>query len=96
MTLLTDHGEEEMRREYNTDKTINEFVAERAYLAADAGADGVIASAREVAAIRSAVPPSVSLAESDLSVCTVTVPSERIYDPPLHCDFQLSTNKALS
>jgi orotidine-5'-phosphate decarboxylase len=58
VTLLTDHGEEEMRHEYNTNKTINEFVAERAYLAASAGADGVISSAREVAAIRTAVPRS--------------------------------------
>src|SRR5467141_259504 len=44
VTLLTDHSEEEMRREYNTQKTIGEFVAERAYLAAATGADGVIAS----------------------------------------------------
>jgi len=56
VTLLTDHSEEEMQREYNTRKTVEEFVAERAYLAATAGADGVIASAREIAAIRRAVP----------------------------------------
>jgi orotidine-5'-phosphate decarboxylase len=56
VTLLTDHGEEEMQHEYNTQKTVEEFVAERAFLASNAGADGVIASAREVVAIRNAVP----------------------------------------
>ncbi len=55
VTLLTDQSEAEMQREYNTQKTVEEFVAERAYFAAVSGADGVIASAREAAAIRSAV-----------------------------------------
>jgi orotidine-5'-phosphate decarboxylase len=56
VTLLTDHGEEEMRREYKTEQSVEEFVAERAVIAAASGADGVIASAQEVAAIRRAVP----------------------------------------
>jgi orotidine-5'-phosphate decarboxylase len=55
VTLLTDHSEAEMRREYNTAKTVEEFVAERARIAAAAGADGVISSPREAAAIRRAV-----------------------------------------
>ena len=58
VTLLTDHGEGEMQREYNTDKTVEEFVADRAVFAEKDGADGVIASALEVSAIRSAVPRS--------------------------------------
>ncbi|MFZ3234486.1 MAG: orotidine-5'-phosphate decarboxylase [Stellaceae bacterium] len=56
VTLLTDHSEAEMRREYNTAKTVEEFVAERARIAVMAGADGVISSPREAAAIRRAVP----------------------------------------
>jgi orotidine-5'-phosphate decarboxylase len=57
VTLLTDHGEEEMWREYNNaEQSVEDFVAERAVIAAAAGADGVIASAQEVAAIRRAVP----------------------------------------
>jgi orotidine-5'-phosphate decarboxylase len=53
---LTDHGEEEMRREYNTKQSVEDFVAERAVIAAAAGPDGVISSAQEIAAIRRAVP----------------------------------------
>ncbi len=56
VTLLTDHDEADMRREYGTTKTVLEFVAERAVVAANAGADGVISSPREIAAIRQAVP----------------------------------------
>jgi orotidine-5'-phosphate decarboxylase len=61
VTLLTDHGEEEMRREYNTKQSVEDFVAERAVIAAAAGADGVISSAQEIAAIRRAVPRPVFL-----------------------------------
>jgi orotidine-5'-phosphate decarboxylase len=56
VTLLTDHSEADMQREYNTAKTVEEFVAEHARIAAEAGADGVISSPREAAAIRQAVP----------------------------------------
>jgi orotidine-5'-phosphate decarboxylase len=56
VTLLTDHSEADMRREYNTGMTVAEFVAERARIAAEAGADGVVSSPREAAAIRRAVP----------------------------------------
>lgn len=58
VTVLTDCREADMQREYNTKLTIEEFVAERARMAAAAGADGVIASAREAGAIRGAVPRS--------------------------------------
>jgi|SRR5271155_415042 len=58
VTLLTDHREEDMQREYNTRQTVEQFVAERARIAAAAGADGVISSPREIAAIRRAVPRS--------------------------------------
>jgi orotidine-5'-phosphate decarboxylase len=58
VTLLTDHDKADMRREYNTDAnlTIEDFVAARARMAADAGADGVISSPKEIAAIRRALP----------------------------------------
>jgi orotidine-5'-phosphate decarboxylase len=56
VTLLTDHGEEEMQREYNTKQSVEAFVASRAAIAEATGADGVVASAREVSAIRRAVP----------------------------------------
>jgi orotidine-5'-phosphate decarboxylase len=55
VTLLTDQSESDMRREFNTQKSVEEFVAERAVMAAEADADGVICSPREVAAVRRAV-----------------------------------------
>jgi orotidine-5'-phosphate decarboxylase len=55
VTLLTDHDEADMRREYNTELSINDFVAARACVAAEAGADGVISSPKEISAIRLAV-----------------------------------------
>lgn len=56
VTLLTDQDQEDMRREYNTNKTVEEFVASRAIQAVEAGADGIICSPNEVAAVRAAVP----------------------------------------
>jgi orotidine-5'-phosphate decarboxylase len=56
VTLLTDHGEKEMQQEYNTQQSVEDFVADRARIAKKSGADGVIASAREVSAIRRVVP----------------------------------------
>lgn len=55
VTLLTDHDEEDMRREFNTNETVEDFVARRAVEAEQAGADGVICSPREVRAVRTAV-----------------------------------------
>jgi orotidine-5'-phosphate decarboxylase len=54
VTLLTDHNEADMQREYGTKATLTDFVIERALGAARAGADGVISSPREVAALRKA------------------------------------------
>lgn len=54
VTLLTDHDEADMQREYGTSKTITEFVTDRALQAAKAGADGVISSPREISALRKA------------------------------------------
>jgi orotidine-5'-phosphate decarboxylase len=56
VTLLTDHDEADMRQEFNTRETVEQFVARRAVEAAEAGADGVICSPREVEAVRTAVP----------------------------------------
>jgi orotidine-5'-phosphate decarboxylase len=58
VTLLTDHTKEDMMREYNTPEnmSVEDFVSQRARIAEVAGADGVISSPLEVAAIRRAVP----------------------------------------
>jgi orotidine-5'-phosphate decarboxylase len=56
VTLLTDYDEADMRREYNTEKTVEQFVVDRALVASEARADGVICSPKEVAAIRRAIP----------------------------------------
>lgn len=56
ITLLTDHSEEDMRSEYNTKETVEEFVARRAVEAELAGADGVVCSPKEIMAVRKAVP----------------------------------------
>jgi orotidine-5'-phosphate decarboxylase len=55
VTLLTDYSEAAMQREFNTKKTVEQFVAERAGIAASAGADGVICSPKEITAVRRAV-----------------------------------------
>jgi orotidine-5'-phosphate decarboxylase len=44
-----------MQREYATDKSLTQFVIDRAMIAANAGADGVISSPREAAALRQAL-----------------------------------------
>jgi len=56
VTVLTDHDEEDIQREYGAGKTIKQLVIDRANTAADAGADGVICSPNEVAEVRRAVP----------------------------------------
>lgn len=55
VTLLTDHDEADMQREFGTQKTVAEFVVDRALVAEKARADGVISSPQEIAAIRQAV-----------------------------------------
>jgi orotidine-5'-phosphate decarboxylase len=57
VTLLTDHDKHDMQQEYNTpdDMTVEDFVCKRALIAAAAGADGVICSPREVAAVSRAM-----------------------------------------
>jgi orotidine-5'-phosphate decarboxylase len=58
VTLLTDHSQEDMRREYNTsDMTIDQFVVERTRIATKYKADGVISSPLEVPAIRAVTRP---------------------------------------
>jgi orotidine-5'-phosphate decarboxylase len=57
VTLLTDHSQEEMRQEYHTDETIEEFVIRRARMVKHAGGDGVISSPLEVAPIRRNTEP---------------------------------------
>jgi orotidine-5'-phosphate decarboxylase len=54
VTLLTDHDGADMQREYNTpdEMSVEEFVCQRAVRAAGFGADGVICSPREIAAVR--------------------------------------------
>lgn len=54
VTLLTSSGEEHLK-ELGFDGTAEEYVLRMAKLAASAGLDGVVASAREAAAIRSAI-----------------------------------------
>ena len=56
ITLLTDQSEEDMRAEYNTKEKVEEFVARKAVEAELAGADGVVCSPKEIAAVRKAVP----------------------------------------
>lgn len=56
VTVLTDHDEADIQREYGAGKTVDQLVIDRATMAAAAGADGVICSPKEVAAIRHAVP----------------------------------------
>jgi orotidine-5'-phosphate decarboxylase len=56
VTLLTATTEEEMRNEYNTTLSIQDFIARRARAAADMGCDGVISSPNEVGLIRSVIP----------------------------------------
>jgi orotidine-5'-phosphate decarboxylase len=64
VTLLTDYDKDDMQREYNTapDVTIEEFVRKRAMTASNAvadgiGADGVICSPREIAAVKGIMQP---------------------------------------
>jgi len=56
VTVLTDHDEADIEAEYGKGKTLEQLVIDRAKMAASAGADGVICSPREIAAVRWAVP----------------------------------------
>jgi orotidine-5'-phosphate decarboxylase len=57
VTLLTDHDKADMQREYNTadNTSVEEFVCQRAIAAANAGADGVICSPREIVSVSRAL-----------------------------------------
>jgi orotidine-5'-phosphate decarboxylase len=53
VTLLTAMTEEDLKREYSTELSLQEFVAKRAAQASALGCDGVIASANDIELIRS-------------------------------------------
>jgi orotidine-5'-phosphate decarboxylase len=55
VTLLTGMNEEDMRREYHTTLSLEDFISRRARYAARIGCDGVISSAREATLIRNDV-----------------------------------------
>jgi orotidine-5'-phosphate decarboxylase len=69
VTLLTSHREEDLKSIFTGTWQLKDKVLELAEAAARAGADGVVCSPREVAAVKSAVPrllavtPGVRLAE---------------------------------
>ncbi|MBV8736085.1 MAG: orotidine-5'-phosphate decarboxylase [Alphaproteobacteria bacterium] len=52
VTLLTYMTQEDLKREYGSAASLDEFILERAKFAADRGCDGVISSAKEVRLIR--------------------------------------------
>lgn len=55
VTLLTGMTEEDMRAEYNTNLSLEDFITKRARSASQMGCDGVISSPNEVELIRSAI-----------------------------------------
>lgn len=55
VTLLTGMTEADMKREYNTDLSLENFIKRRAEAASEMGCDGVISSPNEVKLIRSAI-----------------------------------------
>src|SRR5579863_8084652 len=55
VTVLTDHDEADIQREYGATKTLRQVVIDRALMAVEAGADGVICSPNEVAEVRRAI-----------------------------------------
>lgn len=55
VTVLTDHDETDIQREYGEGKTLKQLVIDRARMAANAGADGVICSPNEIRDVRQAV-----------------------------------------
>jgi orotidine-5'-phosphate decarboxylase len=56
VTVLTDQDEADIQAEYGAGKTLGQLVIDRALMAANAGADGVICSPKEIEAVRRAVP----------------------------------------
>jgi orotidine-5'-phosphate decarboxylase len=56
VTVLTDQDEADIQAEYGAGKTVGQLVIDRALMAANAGADGVICSPKEIEAVRRAVP----------------------------------------
>jgi orotidine-5'-phosphate decarboxylase len=55
VTLLTDRDQEYLKKHYNWQKSVSDFVVEKAIVVKDAGGDGVICSPNEVGAIRSVI-----------------------------------------
>jgi orotidine-5'-phosphate decarboxylase len=55
VTLLTGMSEADMKREYNTDLSLENFITKRAEAASEMGCDGVISSPNEVTLIRKAI-----------------------------------------
>jgi orotidine-5'-phosphate decarboxylase len=55
VTLLTGMTEADMKREYNTDLSLENFIKKRAEAASQMGCDGVISSPNEVKLIRSSI-----------------------------------------
>ncbi len=55
VTLLTGMSETDMKREYNTDLSLESFITKRAEAASEMGCDGVISSPNEVSLIRKAI-----------------------------------------
>jgi orotidine-5'-phosphate decarboxylase len=55
VTLLTGMTEENMRAEYNTNLSLEDFITKRAGSASQAGCDGVISSPNKIELIRSAI-----------------------------------------
>jgi len=56
VTLLTSIGEAALHDELHVGIPMNEYVTTLALMARDAGCDGVIASPREIVAVRHAIP----------------------------------------
>jgi len=52
ITLLTDHSEADMQKEYDTNDSLQTFIEKRTNMVISAGGDGVICSPLEVAQIR--------------------------------------------
>jgi orotidine-5'-phosphate decarboxylase len=55
VTLLTYMNQEDLKREYGNDGSLEDFILSRAKFAASNGCDGVISSAREVRLIRDSI-----------------------------------------
>lgn len=71
ITLLTDHTEADMREEYNTNDTLEEFIEKRTRMVLAAKGDGVICSPKEAAQIRDIAGPDFLIATPGGAACMV-------------------------